>query len=318
MKTLETKTIGHEKTDRQTIRQIQDMIRTEALRLNRETWDTLITDMQQKTHDPTEFWTGVGRLMGGRPPSAPYILDGAGNRLYDDRDKERRFRQVWKNIFSITPDENRQYDRQTERDVDEYLDRNDFRLMMYRHSDLDRLDETNYLLRPILTADILRILKKMGNRKAPGPSGITKLIMTKLPIEYIQRFALIINHTFSMGYFPVLFKNGLLTLILKPEKDPKEVVNYRPITLLEIPGKILEHIVNERLQRLYETKNLYNPNQYGFRSGRGTETALTKLNELVSINQKYRDHMNIIARDVSKAFDKVWHGGLRYKLARNP
>ena len=44
--------------------------------------------------------------------------------------------------------------------------------------------------------------------------------------------------------------------------------------------------------------------------------ALAKLYEEVALNQKYKDHGNIITRDVSKAFDKVWHAGLKYKLTR--
>ena len=30
-------------------------------------------------------------------------------------------------------------------------------------------------------------------------------------------------------------------------KDPRYPINYRPITLLEVPGKVLEKLLNNRL-----------------------------------------------------------------------
>ena len=37
-----------------------------------------------------------------------------------------------------------------------------------------------------------------------------------------------------------LLKNGLISLVNKPGKDPKYAENYGPIALLEIPGKVVE------------------------------------------------------------------------------
>lgn len=39
-----------------------------------------------------------------------------------------------------------------------------------------------------------------------------------------------------MGYFPEKFK----TAIIKPETDYSKPINYRPISLLELNGKIIE------------------------------------------------------------------------------
>ena len=52
------------------------------------------------------------------------------------------------------------------------------------------------------------------------------------------------------------------------------------------------------MQRLYEERNLPNPNQYDFRAKLGTEIALMKIHESIAINQKYRDNYNIVTRGV--------------------
>lgn len=46
--------------------------------------------------------------------------------------------------------------------------------------------------------------------------------------------------------------------------------NYRPISLLEVPCKLLERIINKRLREHLKIGGHYNKAQYGFRRRRGT------------------------------------------------
>ena len=117
-----------------------------------------------------------------------------------------------------------------------------------------------------------------------------------------------------MGYFSVKYKNGMMIFTQKENKDARDLLNYRPITLLEIPGKMLERIINDRVTIFMEENNKPNVNQYGFRRGYGTEMALCKIYEKIAINQNERGQCNIVCCDVAKAFDKVWHEGLKYKI----
>ena len=176
----------------------------------------------------------------------------------------------------------------------------------------------NYLTKPVTRYDIISTIKEFKNNKAPGESGINKILLIQLPNSAIDRLQDIVNLSISMGYFSIVLKNGIIILIPKPGKDLKNPINYRPITLLEIPGKIIERIINKRLYRFCERNKIFHKEQYGFRAGKGTDLAITKVNELIGINQKYRDHMNIICRDVQKAFDKVWTQGLKYKVINIP
>ena len=139
--------------------------------------------------------------------------------------------------------------------VKDYLEHNRENITPYQYADLARLDEGNILIRPIRNSDFVNIIKSFKN-KAPGISGIDKIILSQLPANAIERYSLISNLTLSMGYYPLAYKNGLLIFAQKQGKDLRYPENYRPITLLEVPGKILERIINDRFMHYCETNDI--------------------------------------------------------------
>jgi len=159
--------------------------------------------------------------------------------------------------------------------------------------------------------EISSVVKK---DKAPGQSGVRKTVMQHLPDVAIAELKTIFNWALSVGYFPTKFKNAIMVLIPKAGKDPPKVENYRPISLLEIPGKIFEKIINDRVKMHMENNGLFNPNQYGFRKGRGTQQAITSIYETIAISQRKRQQCNIVCCDIAKAFDKLWKPGLHFKI----
>lgn len=119
-----------------------------------------------------------------------------------------------------------------------------------------------------------------------------------------------------MGYFPDKFKTAIIKMIPKPNTDHSNPINYRPISLLEVTGKVLEKIINKRLREYLETNNILSNTQHGFRNNRGTDTALTTMHETIAHHTANRNQVYLVLRDVSKAFDKVWHDGLQFKITQ--
>ena len=95
--------------------------------------------------------------------------------------------------------------------------------------------------------------------------------------------------------------------------------NYRLISLLPICGKIFEKLIFDTIYGYVCINNLLTPNQSGFRPGD------TMVNQLMSITHSiYTAFEEFPSRetravflDISKAFDKVWHEGLLFKLNSN-
>ena len=88
--------------------------------------------------------------------------------------------------------------------------------------------------------------------------------------------------------------------------------NYRPISLTCILFKILEHIITSNIVKHLDDNKILFDLQYGFRAKRFCETQLIVLVE--ELHQKAGKQTNVILFDFSKAFDKVNHEKLIYKL----
>ena len=56
--------------------------------------------------------------------------------------------------------------------------------------------------------------------------------------------------------------------------DTTEVSNLRPISLIPLPGKILEIFLNNQLKKYFEENFLFMKQQHGFRSKHSTYTAI--------------------------------------------
>ncbi len=123
------------------------------------------------------------------------------------------------------------------------------------------------------------------------------------------------NACYSAGYFPQVFKKATIKFIPKDNKSPIQPINYRPVSLLEVPGKLYDRIILGRLN-IYLTENNIIKGKHGFRVNKGTTTAISKTYETIANALADKQHVYVVLRDVAKAFDKVWHNGLMYKLLR--
>ena len=100
--------------------------------------------------------------------------------------------------------------------------------------------------------------------------------------------------------------------------DETDCCNYRPISLLSVPSKILESVVNDTIVRhVYKANNLVTDKQWAYRAGVSTELLLTQLTETW---RKAVDAGLVVAValiDFKKAFDSVSHTILEMKLERD-
>ena len=90
-------------------------------------------------------------------------------------------------------------------------------------------------------------ITSLKKKTAPGASKINAQLLQHAAPNIIQQITNIYNACISTEYFSKAFKEDIMVLILKGERDTTNPSNYRPKSLLEIIGKILERIMNGRL-----------------------------------------------------------------------
>ena len=125
------------------------------------------------------------------------------------------------------------------------------------------------------------------------------------PLEIIFRQALL------TGIYPLDWKKGNIVPVQK-KRDKQNIKNYRPISLLRICG-----IIFNKMFRIFVSNNLNSLNQSGFKPG---DSCINHLSSITPKIYKLFDgglKVTGVFLDISKAFDKLWHQGLIFKLKQN-
>ena len=78
--------------------------------------------------------------------------------------------------------------------------------------------------------------------------------------------------------------------------------------------KLFERVIEERLRSRLENIGFLNKHQSGFRRAKSTDDHLFRLSQSIMESFNRGEHVIAALLDVEKAFDNVWHNGLKYKI----
>ena len=165
-------------------------------------------------------------------------------------------------------------------------------------------------------AQIIAIIKKLDSKKANGFDNISAAMLKTCPDEVARPLFLIFKKCLESGSFPSAWKHANVQPVHK-KNSRQDKSNYRPISLLCICSKIYEKIVFDTMYKFFLDNNLLSPNQSGFRPGDSTINQLLAITTEIYNAFENRKETRAAFLDISKAFDKVWHSGLIFKLKQN-
>ena len=134
-------------------------------------------------------------------------------------------------------------------------------------------------------------------------------ILKELHHEIAYILTLIFNLSLEGGVVPIDWR----TAYKKGSKSKAN--NYRPISLTCIASRLLEHILVSNIMSHFDDNNLLSQYQHGFRSEHSCESQLISFRQEVYDNLENGNQTYIIVMHFSKAFDKVDHNKLIYKLS---
>ena len=160
---------------------------------------------------------------------------------------------------------------------------------------------------------ILKLLQNLKPFKAAGPDKLKPLLLKELREEIAPIIQIIFERSLQTGKLPADWCKAQVTPIFK-KGNKSSAANYRPISLTCILCKVLEHIIASHVVKHLNAHDLLYDLQHGFREKRSCETQLTMLVEDLARNVSKGKQTDLILLDFSKAFDKVNHSKLLWKL----
>ena len=172
----------------------------------------------------------------------------------------------------------------------------------------------NFKIKSVSLVELCQVIQNLKNNKAPGYDLITGQILKELPKKALIKLLHIINAALRLLYVPRQWKVAEVIMVPKPGKSPNDKKSYRPISLLPIISKVFEKLLLKRLQSVIEERRLIPDHQFGFRTKHSTIDQVYRLTNEIEKTLEERKICSSAFLDVSQAFDKVWHEGLKLKL----
>ena len=112
--------------------------------------------------------------------------------------------------------------------------------------------------------------------------------------------------------FPLQWKKGILV----PAYE-QFLRNCCLVSVLPVWGKSFEKLIFYEMLKYFYENNIVSPKQFGFKP------RASYINQWVSISHEKYESLNAglkvrsVFLNISKAFDKVWHEGILFKLNQN-
>jgi Reverse transcriptase (RNA-dependent DNA polymerase). len=128
--------------------------------------------------------------------------------------------------------------------------------------------------------DLLNAVRILSTNKAPGPDFIPPKVVREVVMEIPDTVSRIMNKNLKEGTFPSSWKEARVVLLENAKNNVGDATSYRPICLLNTLGRLFEIVLNERLKKELEEKDLLSERQFGFRKGRCTVDAIRMVTDV--------------------------------------
>ena len=172
--------------------------------------------------------------------------------------------------------------------------------------------DNTIFLSPSYPEEVIRIISNIKTTKFNSNRPSSKLY--KLAKNEIAKpISMLFNRIIESGLYPKQLKIACVTPIYKGG-DKLSINNYRPISNLETLNTIIEKLLCSRMNSFLNSNNVFSDCQYGFRQGRGTGDAISRLLHEAYTAVNSSKCCGVVSLDLSKAFDTVDHGILLAKI----
>ena len=173
-------------------------------------------------------------------------------------------------------------------------------LFTFPESDISQ--ESNIEVGPITENEVKKAVDKLKNNKSPGIDEIPAELLKNGGETLIYKLTNLCNLCWGKQHVPEDWKKGVI--IKLPKKgDLSSCGNWRGVTLLSVPGKILCSILLHRLRDCLDLK--LRGEQAGFRPGRSCSDQIFVLRNIIEQSLEFQNPIFLNFIDFKKAFDSM-------------
>ena len=165
----------------------------------------------------------------------------------------------------------------------------------------------------ISIASVTKLTKGLNIHKAAGLDRINGRVLKECCDACMPILQLIFQKSLETGQIPDDWHLANVTPLFKKGECCK-AENYQPVSLTSICSKLLEHVIASQLMGHLNLHNTLYSLQHGFRDKCSCETQLLALVQELASGVDSNKQTDMAILDFSKAFDKVSHSCLLYKL----
>ena len=169
-------------------------------------------------------------------------------------------------------------------------------------------------MRFTLTTDVIKTaLLKLKPGKASGPDGVAPRLLKLAGNVLVPSLLSVFTASASTNTVPLMSKSANVSSLYQ-SNDETNKLNYRPISLLCVPGKIMESCVAVTVTSHIREHDLSDHHQWAYKKGHSTEHLLIRMTEDWRQALDNGLTVGVVFVDFRKAFDTVSHSLFLQKL----
>ena len=161
---------------------------------------------------------------------------------------------------------------------------------------------------------VKKVTKNLASSKASSPDCIPVVVLKNCEPELSYILAEPFNVCLKEFCFPDCWKVSSMVLVFKNIGERSTARNNRPVSLLSVVSKVFEKFVNNRIVDHTEKCGLFSDFEHDFWSSQSAADLLTVVSDRIARVFIRSGATRAVPLDIPKAFDRVWHVGLLYKL----
>lgn len=160
---------------------------------------------------------------------------------------------------------------------------------------------------PVLAEEVEAAIYSLKGGKSPGVDNIPAELLKHGGEVTTKILTILCRKIWEQKKWPVEWTQSLV-IPLPKKGNLKQCQNYRTISLISHPSKVMLKIILNRLKPIAE--ELLAEEQAGFRAGRSTVEQIFNCRVLIEKHLQHQRELYHNFIDFKKAFDRVWHDGL--------